>query len=50
MRGMIISYTSQRKKEQLAKQLEIENKIKQLEEAFYVIKSDITLIELKSTR
>ncbi len=43
MRGMIISYTSQRKKERMAKQLEIENKIKQLEEAFYTI-------ELKSTR
>lgn len=35
MRGMIICYTSQKKKEQVAKQLEIENKITQLEEIYY---------------
>uniref|UniRef100_A0A8C5E1K9 exodeoxyribonuclease III n=1 Tax=Gouania willdenowi TaxID=441366 RepID=A0A8C5E1K9_GOUWI len=47
---MIISYTSQRKKERAAKQLEIENKVKLLEETYYKTRSEATLIELKSTR
>uniref|UniRef100_A0A8C5N7I9 Reverse transcriptase domain-containing protein n=1 Tax=Gouania willdenowi TaxID=441366 RepID=A0A8C5N7I9_GOUWI len=50
MRGMIISYTSRRKKERAAKQLEIENKVKLLEETYYKTRSEATLIELKSTR
>ena len=50
MRGMIISYTSRKKKERTAEQLEIENKLKKLEEAYYTTKSDAILIELKTTR
>lgn len=50
MRGMVISYTSQRKKERVAKQLEIERKMKRLEEDYYVTKREVTLIELKATR
>uniref|UniRef100_A0A665UG82 Endonuclease/exonuclease/phosphatase domain-containing protein n=1 Tax=Echeneis naucrates TaxID=173247 RepID=A0A665UG82_ECHNA len=50
MRGMIISYTSRRKKERVAKQFEIERKIKRLEEDYYVTKREVTLIEMKATR
>lgn len=50
MRGMVISYTSQTKKDRLARQLEIENNIKQLENQFYSTKSTETLNELKVAR
>lgn len=47
---MIISYVSQKKKERIAKQLEIERKIKRLEEDFYATKLEADLTELKATR
>lgn len=50
MRGMVISYVSQKKKERIAKQLEIEREIKKLEGDFYATKSEATLTELKATR
>lgn len=50
MRGMIISYSSRKKKERIQEQLEIEKRIKKLEEDFYRLKSDDVLKELKEVR
>uniref|UniRef100_A0A3B5QWP6 exodeoxyribonuclease III n=1 Tax=Xiphophorus maculatus TaxID=8083 RepID=A0A3B5QWP6_XIPMA len=48
MRGIIISYSSRKRKEQLAEQNKIENKIKKLEEGYILSKSDKILGELKT--
>uniref|UniRef100_A0A3B5MBT9 exodeoxyribonuclease III n=1 Tax=Xiphophorus couchianus TaxID=32473 RepID=A0A3B5MBT9_9TELE len=50
MRGIIISYSSRKRKEQLAEQNKIENKIKKLEEEYILSKSDKILGELKTAR
>ncbi|CAG5927165.1 unnamed protein product, partial [Menidia menidia] len=50
MRGIIISYSSRKRKEQLAEQNKIENKIKKLEEEYILSKSGKILGELKTTR
>ena len=50
MRGMIISYSSKKKKERVQEQSRIENKIRKLEEDFHRSKSNGVLQELKKTR
>lgn len=50
MRGVIISYTSRKKKERLILQNDLEIKIKRLEEEYYASKSDEVLKELKTSR
>lgn len=50
MRGMIISYSSKKKKEHTQEQLQIEKKIIKLEEDFHRSKSKGVLKELKATR
>lgn len=50
MRGIIISFSSQKKKERLAEQTNIENRIKQLEEEYTQSKSQEVLEKLKKDR
>lgn len=50
IRGIIISYASRKRKERVAKQLEMEKKIKKLEEEYYAVKSEDVLTELKFSR
>uniref|UniRef100_A0A3Q2QE32 exodeoxyribonuclease III n=1 Tax=Fundulus heteroclitus TaxID=8078 RepID=A0A3Q2QE32_FUNHE len=50
MRGHILSYSAHKRKEQLARQLEIENNIKLLENQFYCTKPTETSNDLKSAR
>ncbi len=50
MQGMIISYSSKKKKEHIQEQSQIKKKIKKLEEDFHRSKSDGVLRELKEAR
>ena len=50
MQGMIIQYSSKKKKERTQEQSQIEKKIKKLEEDFHRSKSDVVLKELKEAK